>query len=310
MRGVRNTERGIEVLEVPDPDGDGVTVRVRSSGICGSDLHMLAYGPLPVTLGHEFAGTLDDGTAVAVDPSVPCGACDQCESGASHRCRTGTDRLLGVGADGGMADAVRVAPSALVPLGSVDPGDACLVEPLAVAVHGCRIAAVGAETRVAVVGAGAIGLAAVAATGAHAGEVGLAARYDHQRTAGERLGATALTTEYDVVVDAAGTEASLAQAAELCRPGGTVLFLSTHWTPVDIPGLPAMMKELDFRWSYTYGTDDDSQRDVDAAATLLASTPAIADTMITHRFALDDAAEAFRVAADRSEGVIKVVLEP
>jgi threonine dehydrogenase-like Zn-dependent dehydrogenase len=71
-----------------------------------------------------------------------------------------------------------------------------------------------------------------------------------------------------------------------------------------------MMNELDFRWSYTYGTDDHAHRDIDVAAALLASDPSIAATMITHRFALDDAAEAFRVAADRSEGAIKVVLEP
>ena len=315
MRAVRNTERGIEVVEVPEPDADGIRVAVRSSGICGSDLHMLAYGPLPVTLGHEFAGVLDDGTAVAIDPSAPCGNCDQCRSGATHRCRTGTDGLLGVGADGGMADAVRVRPDAIVPLRDVDPADACLVEPLGVAVHGLRMVDLDGDSRVAVVGAGAIGLAGVAAAvGAGAGEVALAARYQHQHAAGERLGARALDAgaagNFDVVVDAAGTEASLAQAADLCRPGGTVLFLSTHWTPVPIPGLAAMMKELAFRWSYTYGCDEHQHRDLDAAAALLARSPAIADTLVTHRFPLADAAEAFRVAADRSEGAIKVVLEP
>ena len=99
-------------------------------------------------------------------------------------------------------------------------------------------------------------------------------------------------------------------AAELCRPGGTIVFLSTHWEPVAIPGLAALMKELTFRWSYTYGRQDDGRRDLDDAATLLAGNPEIAETLVTHRFPLDDAAEAFRVAADRAAGAIKVVIEP
>ena len=141
-------------------------------------------------------------------------------------------------------------------------------------------------------------------------DTGLAARHPHQREAGERLGAAVVDAgEYDVVVEAAGTEAALAQAAELCRPGGLVLFLSTHWGPVPIPGFPALMKELAFRWSYTYGTHPGG-RDVDDAAALLARTPTIASTLVTHRFPLDEAPRAFAVAADRAAGAIKVVLEP
>ena len=69
------------------------------------------------------------------------------------------------------------------------------------------------------------------------------------------------------------------------------------------------MKELTCRWSYTYGDHADG-RYVDAAAALMAQNPEIPATFVTHRFPLDDAAEAFRVAADRASGAIKVVLEP
>lgn len=310
MRAVRNTERGIEVVDTSEPSGNGVKVRVRSASICGSDLHMLGFGPSPVTLGHEFAGVLDDATPVAVDPTSPCGTCDQCAGGAGHLCRTGVERVLGLGADGGMADAVRIAERALVALpATLRLEDACLVEPLAVAVHGLRLVGLTGGERVAVVGAGAIGLAAVAALEPVADTVGLVARHDVQRAAGERLGATEASGEYDVVVEAAGTDTALERACELCAPGGTVLFLSTHWTPVPIPGIPALMKELGFRWSYTYGEHGDG-RDLDAAAELLGANPEIASTLITHRFPLADAAEAFRVAADRAAGAIKVVVEP
>jgi threonine dehydrogenase-like Zn-dependent dehydrogenase len=309
MRGVRHTERGIEVLDVPDPEGGNV-VSVRSASICGSDLHLLAMGPLPCTLGHEFAGVLDDGTLVAVDPSSGCGTCDQCRAGAEHRCRTGTQRALGIAADGGLADAVAVGDRRWIPLpDGLTVADACLVEPLGVATHGLRLAGLTGGERVAVVGAGAIGLAAVAASRSKAGEVGLAARHDAQRSAGERLGALGTSGEYDVVFEAAGTESALATAADLCRPGGTIVFLSTHWEPVAIPGLAALMKELRFCWSYTYCSHDHGH-DLDDAAELLASDPEIAATLVTHRFPLDDAPEAFRVAADREHGAIKVVIEP
>ncbi len=310
MRGVRHTEHGIEVLDVPEPSGDSPTVHVKAASICGSDLHMLAMGPLSCTLGHEFAGVLDDGTAVAVDPSKGCGECDQCARGATHLCRTGFQRILGLGADGGLADAIAPTGHTLIPLPQgLRVEDACLVEPLGVAMHGIRLAGLTGGERVAVVGAGAIGLAAVAAARPLAGEVGIVARHDAQIAAGERLGARPATGEYDVVFDAAGTESALATAADLCRPGATIVFLSTHWEPVAIPALPALMKELGFQWSYCYCAHDDGH-DLDDAAALLATDSEIAPTLITHRFPLADAAEAFRVAADRASGAIKVVLEP
>src|SRR5437660_763868 len=116
MRAVRRTERGVEVVEVPEPTDGGVRVRVRASGICGTDLNMVEMGPLPVVLGHEFAGELDDGTPVAVEPIVPCETCDQCTTGNYHLCRRGTPIYVGIGRDGGMADEVRVPDRTLVPL--------------------------------------------------------------------------------------------------------------------------------------------------------------------------------------------------
>ena len=138
MRAVRCQQGSVEVAEVPAPVGDGVRVRIRSAGICGSDLHMIAGGfPVAHTLGHEMSGELDDGTAVAIEPLAPCGDCEFCASGDYNLCRSGPDIVMGVGRDGGMADEIRVPERCLVRLpGGVDVRDACLVEPLAVAVCG------------------------------------------------------------------------------------------------------------------------------------------------------------------------------
>ncbi|MFF7250235.1 alcohol dehydrogenase catalytic domain-containing protein [Embleya sp. NPDC008237] len=116
MRAVRNTDEGARVVRVPEPEAagdstDNVLVDVVSTAICGSDPHMVTAGMAGATLGHAFAGTLADGTPVAVRPQAPCGACDLCTSGHRQWCRTGGERLYGVTLDGGMADRVVVDAS-------------------------------------------------------------------------------------------------------------------------------------------------------------------------------------------------------
>ena len=130
------------------------------------------------------------------------------------------------------------------------------------------------------------------------------------RTAvGERLGASvSVGTDYDVVLDAAGTQSSLDRATELARPGGTIGILGTYWSPVGL-GLAFQMKELTLVPSFTYGHHHGIQEFAEAAR-ILRAVPDLADAMITHHFGLDDAAEAFRVAADRDEDPIKVVVHP
>ena len=174
---------------VPAHATDPVRVRVRSCGICGSDLHLAAWN-LPVTLGHEFAGILDDGTAVAVQPIVWCGECDRCRAGETQLCRTGLTRLHGVSVDGGLADEVIVDRSCLVPLpDGVDPELGALVEPLAVAGHALGRVPLDAGARILVIGGGSIGLAIAGIARVRGVDVDLAARHDHQHAAGERLGA-------------------------------------------------------------------------------------------------------------------------
>jgi threonine dehydrogenase-like Zn-dependent dehydrogenase len=312
MRAVRARGKAVEVVERPAPAGEGVRVRVRAAGICGSDLHMLSGGFFrDVVPGHEVAGVTDDGTPVAVEPLSPCGACAPCVRGAYNLCERGPRMIHGVGCDGGMADEMRVQARALVRLPTgIALGDACLVEPLAVVLHGLRRAGFSGAERVAVVGGGAIGLCAVAAARSAGAEVLLEARHDAQRAAGERLGAGAKASgRYDLVVDAAGSESSFARAADLARPGARISLVGSYWQPVAFPGFALCMKEIDVLPASMYGRAG-AQRDIDAAAALLAATPELPRAVISHRFPLEGAAEAFAVAADRRAGALKVVLEP
>ncbi len=312
MRAVRHTENGIEVVDVPRPDADDgrVRVKVRAAGICGSDLHMLTWGPMPVTLGHEMAGHLDDGTSVAVWPLTACGQCDRCAAGEVSQCRNAMSTLYGLGRDGGMADELVVEESCLVALpAGLDVGDASLVEPVACSLHALRRAGVHGDERVVVVGAGAIGLAAAAVASATGCTVDVLARHDAQRDAAARIGAgTEPDGEYDVVVDAAGTDSALVTCFDLLRPGGTVALVASYWEPVRFPQF-FTVKEPVVVGSNMHGHDE-SGRDMDAAARVLADFPEIAPALVTHRFPLDRAAEAFAAAADRAAGSIKVLLEP
>ena len=317
MRAVRCSDKRVQVVDLPPPSGEGVRVRVASAGICGSDLHLLQSDfPLPHTLGHELAGELPDGRQVAIEPIAPCGECDRCDRGDYNLCRLGPSMIYGSGRDGGMADEVLVPERALVSLPrGVSAKDACLVEPLAVAEHGLRLAEIGSETQVAVIGGGSIGLCAIAALVARGATPRLLARHDRQRDAGARLGGDVehagdeAESPYDVVIDAAGTPSALARALQLCRPGGTLLLLATYWEGFELPGFLLCMKEVRIVPASMYGSSGGT-RDIDRAAALMGGNPEIANTLITHRFPLDAAQEAFETAADRGAGAIKVVLEP
>mgnify|MGYP000010462306 FL=1 len=132
MQAVRSIEGAATVVDAPVPVADWPVLHVAAAGICGSDLGLVRFG-LPVTLGHEIAGTVD-GRAYCAEPTVACGRCDQCVAGATQRCRGPAPRgMLGLDLDGGMAERVAVPPDCLLELPPGLPvADASLVEPMAV----------------------------------------------------------------------------------------------------------------------------------------------------------------------------------
>ncbi|MBM3657905.1 MAG: zinc-binding dehydrogenase [Actinobacteria bacterium] len=309
MRAVRSTPPGVTVVDVDAPSGPGEMVTIRSAGICASDFKYIEFG-CTMLLGHELAGVTEDGTAVAVEALFGCGECEQCRAGQVNLCALGPT-ALGVTSDGGMAEYFAAPASALVPLpDGLAATDACLVEPASVAWHACRIAGAGPDLRVAVIGGGAIGLlAAASAQRMGAAEVSIEVRHPHQQAVAERIGATETSGHYDVVIEAAGTESALHRATEVARPGGTMAVLGVFPPGVTWPQHQCFLKELRTVPSLGYCRHSGG-RDFDDAAAMLAADPELVDALITHRFPIDDAAEAFRVAADRSSGALRVVLEP
>jgi threonine dehydrogenase-like Zn-dependent dehydrogenase len=311
VKAVRSVEGGVAVVMLDEPPGVGEVLQMKATSVCGSDLSYIRFGSRAI-LGHELAGLREDGTAVVVEALYGCMECAQCRRGAYNLCPTHGERALGVTADGGMAEHFRAPAARLV---AVPPGldlkDASIVEPASVSWHALRLAGTGPGKRVAVVGAGALGLLAVA--GAHrmrAEDVALEARHPHQEEAGERLGARIGSAGlYDVVVEAAGTPSSMARCAELVAPGGTIVVLGVHFGPVQLDWMPLFHREARVIPSLGYCAHEEG-REMEDAAAMLAANPEIARTVITHRFPIEDAGEAFRVAGNKTSGAIRVVIEP
>ncbi len=312
VKAIRVTNKTPELVDLPRIDNvppDHVRVDIVSSSICGSDLHLIDLGFAEGrVLGHEFAGRTPDGTAVAVEPMLHCGTCAPCNDGLRGMC-SGESALMGVMVDGGMATEIVVPTSALVELPSgIDIANASLVEPLAVATHAVLRSNLKSDERVLVLGAGPIGLATAAVLADREHACDISARHAHQQEAAVRLGASIEVADgYDVVIDAVGSTDSIRQAVRLLRPRGRLVMVASFWEPVSVD-MGFLMKEIDLRSSSMYGGIP-PQRDFDVAARTLANNPAIVDALITHRFPLDGATEAFETAANRAAGAIKVVFE-
>jgi len=309
MKAIKVIEKKPVLVDVPEPTGEGVKVKVVSSSICGSDIHMMALDAFgDHIIGHEFAGVTEDGRAVAVEPITGCGQCAACDEGHRVHCAAGLF-VMGVLGDGGMAEYATVPAANLVELPTgLDIRIAGLVEPLAVAVHGLDRARVREGDRVLVIGAGPIGLATGAALRSRGIAYEIVARHDHQKVAAEKLGAGLNPDgQYDVVMDAVGSSASLKQSAQMIKPMGRIGLVGAFWATVGLEP-EFCLKEPELIPSVGYNCKSPN-RSFEEAGTILHRHPDISEALITHRFPLDGVTEAFAAAADRAGGTIKVVFD-
>ena len=316
----------VEERPVPEPKPGWVRVRVAAVGICGTDLHFFSGGfPSPKGLlpGHEVGGTIDAigdgvtgvevGTAVAVEPLSGCGVCVQCATGDDNRCAKRT--LYGVTGRGGMADYMTIPANRVYPLGAgLDPHDGALAEPLAVCVRGVRLGGIQPGDRVAILGAGTIGLVSVlAARAAGASEVHVSARHESQRRLAASFGAMELDPSklgtFDAVIETVGGSAdTLSDAVHLARPGGVVVALGVFEKPVQFDAFDLCTREIRVAGSNCYGHAG-ARRDFDIALGLLREHRDALRTLVTHTFALESVNDAFATAADKSTGSIKVRID-
>jgi 2-desacetyl-2-hydroxyethyl bacteriochlorophyllide A dehydrogenase len=330
------TEPGIDILDVSTPEvsaPDDVLIRVAISSISGSELNIWrgAYrrpNGNPVEpgriLGYEHAGTVVDAGAAARaagfepgrrvalgSPFVGCGRCEPCQMGFINRCRSWGH--VGITFDGTNAE-YAVLPAGVLQLvdDGVDPLDVAFLNSAALAVRAVDRAGLVPGDRVAVVGPGPVGLllfqAARAAGAAWVGVVGLPADRRRLEIARE-LGADAVYAYGDdtpaavreatgglgaeVVLEAAGTPEGMKLAVDLTRVAGTTIFAGLPPQKIaPIEAIRVTRDEITIR-----GVEGNLPDDRNRALRLIAKGVLRAWPFVTHEYALDQAEEAFSVAA-------------
>jgi (R,R)-butanediol dehydrogenase/meso-butanediol dehydrogenase/diacetyl reductase len=340
----------IENIPEPKPGKDEVKIKVEWCGICGSDLHEYEAGPIfipttsphpitgdqaPITMGHEFAGTIVEvgenvkdwkvGDRVSPDACFSCGTCDSCRRGDYHLCES--LGFNGLAADnGGFAEYSVVPAYQLYKLAeNVDFEEGALVEPISVGVHALKKARLMMGESVVIIGAGTIGLATLqAAKAAGAANVIVvelaAARKDFAKKMGADYVIDPSTTDLvsrikevnngrlaDVAIECVGLEATLKSSLDSIRKGGRAviagIFSASGKGIIDWNDLVIGEKELIGTIGYN--------RDFATSINLINSGKINAKQYITKRIKLEDAVEeGFEELIKNKDKHIKIIVEP
>ncbi|MEU9028156.1 alcohol dehydrogenase catalytic domain-containing protein [Streptomyces sp. NPDC048383] len=328
--------------EVPDPgikDPGDVIVRVDAVTICGTDLHIVK-GDLPDVgpgrvLGHEAVGTVVEsggdvrsvraGDRVLVSCISSCGRCRFCRESRYGQCRGGGGWVLGHTIDGTQAEYVRVpfADLSVYPLPStVDSADAVLLADIFPTSY--EVGVLNGNVRpgdtVVVVGAGPVGLAAIATARLYSPARVIAVDLAPSRLAKAReLGADAVVNAAeepealvgaltdglgaDVVMEAVGVPETFEMCTRMVRPGGRVANMGVHGKPATLHLEDLWIKDV----TITTGLVDTSSTPM--LLRMLAAGRLPTSSLITHRFELGQMEEAYEVFSRAGEtGALKVVL--
>jgi L-iditol 2-dehydrogenase len=330
MKSVRLHGTGDLQIHNEEIPGAGVgekLIRVKSVGVCGSDLHWFSEGSIgdaklehPLVLGHEFAGVTEEGQRVAIDPAIPCGHCEFCGHGYPNLCAN----LIFAGHgkhDGALREWLAWSEKSLFPIpDSISDSDGALLEPLGIAIHAVDLGKLKAGMTVGVFGCGPIGLLILQmARLAGAANIIATDKFVHRVEAAKTFGASQafLVDEnprlseidaasggrgVDVAFEAAGTQDAVDDAFASVIPGGKVILAGI---PDDdktcFSASTARRKGLTIklvrRMKHTYPR----------AIELVSKGLVDVRSLVTHHFPLEQAAEAFRVA-QRREG-LKIIID-
>lgn len=333
----------VEKIRHPGPPGRGeVLLRVKVTGICGSDLHSyqdarIGDTPIrsPLILGHEFSGVVDavgtgsldgrfeslqPGTRVAVDPAQPCGRCEFCEQGHPNLCRR--LHFCGNYPDGGsLCEWMHMPAHSCFPVpDSIDDESAALLEPLGVAVHAVDLAKLKIASSVAILGAGSVGLLLLqVAKLSGASPIFVTDKLTWRLAVAEKYGGVPIRCDQedpvarvqketqgrgvDVAIEAAWADHSVTQATEMARLGGRVVL-------VGIPGDDhlAMKHSTARRKGLTILMSRRMKHAYPRAIRLAEQGSVDLTGLISHRFPLKEVAEAFALNSAYRDNVVKVMI--
>ncbi|MBC8080757.1 MAG: alcohol dehydrogenase catalytic domain-containing protein [Gorillibacterium sp.] len=336
---VLNQWEQIEIVDVPVPvlGDEEVLIKVKYSGVCGSDVTIYKgshpTAKTPVILGHEFTGVVErvnstkrhdlkQGDRVVVEPLISCGDCAACRAGNWHVCRS--LKLLGIHSNGGFADYVKVPAAKVIKLkDSINDRVAALTEPFAVGFHVNQRAGTKAGDKVLIIGGGPIGLiVGIVAKRCGAERVVFTelneARIDIIKSFGfEAINPTqedvaALSSEiteeagYDVVFEVSGSQVGLLSATDLCAIRGTIVFVGFPHKRPEFDVIKTIFKELTIVGSRVY-TFQDFTRTVRMLEEIVETKQYDLERIISDTMPLEKAGEAIKKMI-RGENLGKILL--
>jgi len=333
--------RKIEIMQQPAPalqNPTDVLLRIIRAGICGSDLHYYTQGRIgdqivhfPFCIGHECSAIVADvgkqvtrfkpGDLVVVDPSVSCGACDQCRLGHFHTCRK--VRFLGCPGqlEGCLCDLMIMPEDCCHGAKGLTPDQAALVEPLSIGYYAVQLSGDLKGKKIGILGSGPIGLSVLlSAQAAGASAIYVTDRLDYRLEVARQQGATWTGNpdrtdivlniiereplELDVIFECCGQQTAFDQAMKLCKPMGQLVIVGIPETDQSSFAVhDARRKGL------TFVNVRRQNECVDPVIDLINEGRIKPDFMITHRFRLDQAAKAFELLGDYRDGIIKPMVE-
>lgn len=328
----------IEVHPRPEPGPGQVLIRMKTGGICGSDLHYFnhgGFGPItlkqPMVLGHEVAGVIETlgegvdaltiGQLVAVSPSRPCGTCEYCREGRPNHCLNmrfyGSampfPHIQGAFQEWLVADVAQCAVA-----DGLTSAEAAMAEPLSVVLHAAKQAGDLLGKKVLVTGCGPIGLLAVlVARAAGAAQIVATDITDFTLDKARELGADithnvadqanalevygAQKGHFDVLFECSGVGPVVVSTVPCIRPGGTMVQLGLGGD-MTLPIQAMTAKELTFKGSFRFHAEFFS------AVELMRSDRLNVMPLITHTLPLADTVKAFELASDRTKA-LKIQIE-
>ena len=344
MRAMKLTGiRQMEMMEVPTPgivNENDVLVKMKTVGVCGSDVHYYEIGRIgsqvaeyPFTVGHEGSGvveavgsgveTVKPGDRIAIEPAMPCGECDQCNAGRPHTCRN--LRFLGCPkqAEGCLSEYIVVPEGCCFRISEKTTFDeAAISEPLAIGVYAVKLSIPMQGAKVGILGAGAIGLSVLLPSRAQGAEkIYVTDKIDDRlglaRAAGAAWGGNPDQEDVvgkvkelepgglDVVFECCGQQEALDQAIEMLKPGGKLLLI----------GIPPAAERVDFlidKLRHKEICIQNVRRQnhcVQPSLDMMDRGDFDVGIMVTHRFPFEKTKEAFDLVASYKDGVLKAMVD-
>jgi len=328
--------RDVRVVETPRPEPaeDEVLIRVRAVSICASDVAIYrngcaaggVYPEGPMIQGHEFSGEIvaagpeaqapPVGSRVAVEPSWHCGECQVCQEGLYNLCPNVVFPSFPPH-DGAMAEYIACPDFSVAALPeNVSDIEGALTEPLGVGIHAVRLAELAGDETVAILGAGMIGISTMMVACCQGVEdtavaEPVPARREFAEQAGAQMtapGAAALAEagiRPDVVFECSGDDAALAECLELVRPNGRVV-------AVGIPEVDELCIDIvrPRRNQITVIFSRRSLNTLQTAVELMASSRVDLSAIPVRTFSLEEAPEAFELAAAGPGPQLRMVVSP